>query len=216
MMSDKAPYVVSLIFGVLGWLVGHMVDRIVDAPTLEYRLEKADTGARRGLSVKLVNVTREKSFDKLQARIVIPDAKNYERATLESVEPAFEGTTAPQTSGDTTNFALPLMMPGTAITFGVFAASGGEPRLSIWSDGSQPIRLEEPSLETFFAKHEMGVFAGLFLVWLGALVAWAAWATGRKADSATTASAPAATATCAPAAAAAAGGGTTEGGGNEA
>lgn len=173
MMNDKAPYVVSLILGVLGWLVGHMVDRIVAAPTLEYHVEETDSDGRRSMAVELTNITRDKSFDSLRARIVIPDAKQYEPPTLVSAEPAFEGTTAPETKADTTNFILPRMMPGAEINFGIAAASAGEPRLSIWSDAKEPIRLQERGLETFFAKHEIEILAGLFLIWLAALGIWA-------------------------------------------
>lgn len=179
MMNDKAPYVVSLILGVLGWLVGHMVDRIIEAPTLEYHVEEKDSDGRRGLDVELTNITRDKSFDSLRARIVIPDATRYERPTLVSAEPAFEGTTAPETLQDTTNFILPRMMPGAEISLGVAAASTGEPRLSIWSDAKEPIRLQERGLETFFAKHEIEVLAALFVLWLAALAIWARWTVGR-------------------------------------
>lgn len=179
MMNDKAPYVVSLILGVLGWLVGHMVDRIIAAPTLEYHVEETESGGRRGLDIELTNITRDKSFDSLRARIVIPNATRYSTPTLVSAEPAFEGTTAPETKEDTTNFILPRMMPGAEIDFGVAAASIGEPRLSIWSDAKEPIRLQERGLETFFAKHEIEVLAGLFLIWLAALALWAKRAAGK-------------------------------------
>ena len=180
MMSDKAPYVVTFILGVLGWLVSHMVDRIVETPTLEYHVEEIDDGGRRGMIVELINVTRNKSFAGLEARIVFEDARQYGKATLTTAQPAFEGTTPPTTVGGTTTFTLPPMLPGSEAAFGVSAISMRKPSLRISSTEATPIRLQQRGLETFFARNEIAILLGLFILWLLALVALAASALRTK------------------------------------
>jgi hypothetical protein len=126
-MGDKAPYLVSLILGVLGWLVSHMVDRIIEAPTLEYHIQKETAADRSMLSVELHNITREKSFEGLKATIYFPNATSIYSPHLTAAEPAFNGKAPPTVSGSTATFTLPKMMPGAQLNFSAVARAKAPP-----------------------------------------------------------------------------------------
>jgi hypothetical protein len=168
-VGEKAPWLVTLILGVLGWLLSHTVDRIISSPTVEYDIRQYQGGDRRGVIVHLRNITRDKSFDHVQATVTFPDGKNFKWGMV-AAAPASEGDEPPVHQGATVSFAMPLLMPGTKVGFAASATGTAEPVVRIWSAASQPVRLQRRGAETFFARHETGVMTGLIALWLVALL----------------------------------------------
>jgi hypothetical protein len=177
MMGEKAPYIVTVIVGILAWLITHMIDTIKNSPTVEYSTQVERHGNLTRLRAELTNVTRDKAFARVQARIFFPGGK-AKGWSVHPVSPAFEGNDAPITEGATVSYSFPTIMPGNSIKFEATAVKSGEPELQIWSDVSQPVRLEEKGLETWLARHEMRTMFGVFVVWLVALGLIAAKAAG--------------------------------------
>ena len=96
---DKAPYFVTLALALLGWSANHVVNRIIDAPTLEYQIQEATVesdGAGKSHRVQritLTNLTRKQTFDDLSVILVSRRGSPLasEHLQLKPIPPAFEG-----------------------------------------------------------------------------------------------------------------------------
>ncbi|MEP9360813.1 hypothetical protein [Sphingomonas sp. KR3-1] len=162
-MGDKQPYIVTVIVGVLTWLVTHIVASVVEAPTLEYSMRTASQGQVQVVTLDLSNVTRAKRFDGISVMITVPGGP-MERARIQPVEPAAEGDNAPDAAGQTASFTIPHLLPGETYRLTAESRSSATPALRI-DASSQAIRIVEANLETFCARHELSILIAMFVLW---------------------------------------------------
>src|ERR1700747_591009 len=111
-MSDKAPLIVTLVLAIIGWAVTHVVDRLIDTPTIELdRTTRSDkTGS--SVSLRLTNLAHDKAFRKIEVVVTAPEGETITDFAVVPVEPAFEGGAPATTSGRSGDFTFPEIQPG--------------------------------------------------------------------------------------------------------
>src|SRR5205085_10638134 len=123
LVSDKAPYIVTLLVAALGWTVNRTVTVLTESPTIAFKIDhKGDNN--RVVACHIKNVSRTRQFHELQFLLSADSSGDVQgRATLIdhsariiAIPPAFSIATASITPGrDMAIFDVPLLQPGWAL-----------------------------------------------------------------------------------------------------
>jgi hypothetical protein len=178
MFSEKTPYVVTVVVAILGWLVTHFSDRVLDSPTIEYSIDVAPTNNDNVVEVSISNVTRDVAFKDLTILLSPADGSILSGFRVVPVEPAYEGDNPPGTEGV---FTFPVIQPGW--TYRVSAHFTGPTRPSLrLKNAASTIYATEPSIETFIARYETRILLVLSGIWTVILVValWLSWRQDRQ------------------------------------
>jgi hypothetical protein len=60
--TDKFPYIVGILFAIIGWGIVHITDRLTKAPLVEYNIDKLVIQDTTWLTYHIRNLTNDKSF----------------------------------------------------------------------------------------------------------------------------------------------------------
>jgi hypothetical protein len=168
---DKAPYFVTLALALFGWSANHVVNRITDAPTLEYRIEepkeeKSTSGQPLWTqNITLTNLTRKQTFENLSVMLIARKGSTLasDQLKLRPVPPAFEGDDSWESEGGRATFTVPKLHPGSSVQV-VSAYTGDKPPVfRIKSQGT--VFATKANWETWFVRHEIYILTPLALVW---------------------------------------------------
>lgn len=168
---DKAPYFVTLALALFGWSANHIVNRITDAPTLEYRIDEPtqdDSTPSRAFwtqRITLTNLTRKQTFDNLSVILVARKGSTLasDHLQLRPVAPAFEGDESWESEGGRATFTVPKLHPGSSVQV-VSAYTGKSPPVfRIKSQGT--VFATRANWETWFVRNEIFILTPLALVW---------------------------------------------------
>ena len=164
-MTERTVLLITVLIGAIGWLFTHVVERVTDSPTVEYRLTTSQTADGGLLKIRLVNVTRSTSFQMVRFLILAPTDGRIREVEVRPVEPSFEGDIEPHVFGRSADLTIERFMPGARF-YVLVAYSGNErPRLRA-SSADAPIRFQRRSLETVFARYELVILAALAALYL--------------------------------------------------
>jgi hypothetical protein len=177
--SDKS-LATGIVLALIAWSVTRLVDGVTTTGTLEYDTTISPTKLAEGqpgslILVKLSNLSGDTLLTNLEATLSDPSGKIRFSTNPKDRGCAFEPpawgenpTCDPHVTGFA--FTAPMLVPGTYATFGikytVAAGADVKPVLRIKPDGSTKVRLVEAGLETYIARHQTGLLAGLLLVTL--------------------------------------------------
>ena len=168
---DKAPYFVTLALALLGWSANHVVNRIIDAPTLEYRIQEAtvesvgEGKSHRVQRITLTNLTRKQTFDDLTVILVSRRGSPLasEHLQLKPIPPAFEGDESWEAEGGRATFTIPRLHPGNSV-YVISAFQGKSPPVfRIKSKGT--VFATSANWETWFVRNEVVVLTPLAILW---------------------------------------------------
>ena len=171
--SDKAPYLLTVLFGLLGWGVTHVIDRVLKSPTLEYRCATHDALPRRALSCLVRNVSEDRVFADLIFVIRIPDGSpgRVEDPRIVWEAPAYPpgDNPVPRASGGDAEYVLAALNPGAAVV--LTAVLNRETNYSLHLRGNKdaPVRFIRAVFETFLVGNETRLVVALVAV--GSLLA---------------------------------------------
>jgi hypothetical protein len=166
--AKEVPFLVTLLVGWAGWAVGHIVDRVVTSPTVEYTVETSRMGDENVTTVSLVNLSNQAFYGlrfEIQGREMVPC-----KDALQNTPPAWPWNGGAKKGTDGVTFDVVQLHPGWRIAMCAKSVSEPKPKFYLRdsrSDGDksgQSIQLVEPSLETFFVRHELSLMILLALV----------------------------------------------------
>jgi hypothetical protein len=167
-MQDRLGLLTTIVIGALGWLITHYVDRLTEAPTVEYSISSKSEG--KGGNYRHVfrfrNVNRLKAYGPLKLTFQAPDSPIRAYA-LRPVEPGSEGEEFQRISSDAAEFNIPKLMPNGAIK--VIFRTEGKPRPAVSVESGSDIRLTRSGFETWLVRHEITVMGALIVIWITAL-----------------------------------------------
>ena len=167
-MSDKAPFLVTLILTIIGWAITHVVTELTTAPTLELQSEVRRAASGQVLELRLTNLTRDKVFKGLSLLVTVSDGETLNRFTVTPVEPAHEGDDPAHSAGLSGSFVFPEIQPGSIFYAEAEYIGSTPPHVRIqMPEGT--VRIVEPSLETFIIRNELGLLFGLMIIGMGFL-----------------------------------------------
>jgi hypothetical protein len=179
MLTEKAPYIVTVFIAALAWTVTHFVNRIVDSPTIEYKIIKTQVqGNTYDYVVRITNLSSTSTFHNPEFTVIARgNAKlefSKEHTTVRATPPANAANAAAVNQADAVSFMIPVLPPkaefelmtrfkgdGNAIFMGRPAQGGADSFL-----------LVEVSLQTLLARYEFWIFGIGLLIWAGILLLW--------------------------------------------
>jgi hypothetical protein len=165
--EEKVPYLVTIFFASLGWVVTYSVERMDKSPTIMFRTTQQDSGGQKTINVRIENITRDKVFTNLQFACVLErDGDKFIRPWIAPVPPATEGQVAPTVAGHSLTFNVAQLQPGWQLDLGAEYDGSGKPSFRL-ENSSDTVRLVTPSVETFVVLHEfvaMATVLGLYLL----------------------------------------------------
>jgi hypothetical protein len=167
MLTDKAPYFVTISIAALGWAITHMVDRLLNTPMIKYSEQKISSNGEETLFLTFKNITRDKTFKKLQIILTAPSDGVIKSGAVIPVQPAWEGDQPYQVAGRTFEFTFPEFQPGWEIEISANYTGSAQPSLRL-SSPEQTVYAIRPSLKSWLVENDVEVLTGLAAV--GALV----------------------------------------------
>jgi hypothetical protein len=170
MLSDKAPYIVTIVMAGLAWTLTHIVDRLLTTPLLSYQIQQLQGDGKKSFYLTLKNITRDKTFHNLRIIITAAADSLLTEPAIIPVQPASEGDQPFSLEDRTLDFTFPEIQPGWQ--FEISAGFQGEkiPTLRMSLMGDQTLYAVTPSLETFLVEHDIGLLFALVVLWIAALV----------------------------------------------
>ena len=155
MNTDKAPMIVTLALVIIGWAVTHVVDRVISAPTIEDYTVTKIVDKHPVLYIRLTNLADATTFRNLSLKIFPPSGTTIGRLRVIPVAPASAGDERSVNDGRLSAWAqIAEIQPGN-VFYGRVPYTGDQPPLVQISLVNATARIVEPSLETWFVKHEI-------------------------------------------------------------
>jgi len=156
--QEKVPYVMTILFVALGWVIIHAVERADNSPTMIYETESihCDEGKTQ-FTINITNATRTIQFENIVFKVVVgqPGA-TIVKAYKYAISPAWEGDDPVNPERNTATFQIKSLQPNAKIVLVTQYVGPGPAYFSLSQTGS-PVRLVKSSVETFFAAHEISL-----------------------------------------------------------
>jgi hypothetical protein len=169
--GDKVPYLITILFASVGWIIVHSVDRLNSSPTVTYKLVPGLQGCSpKCFTVEIRNVTTTVLLKDLVISVHLEgqdSSSKIQHADIIPVQPAWNGDTAPNwEAGDSADFPIATLQPGWEFKL-VTRFSGGDTPHVYLTKSPDPIRFVEPSIDTFFLNHEAPIICVVLLIYAG-------------------------------------------------
>lgn len=177
LLGERHSIATGLLIALILWTLTRLVNEITGSGTLEYDVQISDTeladgSAGQKVEVTITNLSHDTVITNLQASI-----SGSQQLTFSSNRTDRNCAFAPPAWGENPvcdgyatglNFAAPMLVPGTHARFAIkyrrVAGSADKPIVRIKPDGASNVRLVEPGVETFLARHETKLLLALLFV----------------------------------------------------
>jgi|SRR5437588_3910779 len=173
--SDKVPYVVTLLLAGIAWSTTRIVDRVTQIPILEFCIREQSQGGERAVSCNVTNLCY-KIFRDLNLYLTTEDAGTHiqrpEIAYIKPIMPNILKDKTPELEDETATYTLTELQPFCTASLRAAVKGSGLVSLRYNSSSTEPIRLVGWGLSTFIVRHEIGIYMGLVICWLVALVVY--------------------------------------------
>ena len=167
-IGRESAYLTTLLLGACGWGIVHVVDRVGDAPVVEYCVEwRARPGGGQEVELSLTNLSLETLLQDMEFNFVSRiGGGRFENAIVRGDPPAFQGEEAPETAGSGVTFAIARFHPGTRFVAMAEYSGEDEPEFRLHS-ASGGVLLRECSPFTWLIRHELGFIVGFSILSIG-------------------------------------------------
>lgn len=175
----EVPFLVTLFAACAGWAINHVVDRVLDSPTIVYKTDIVAASNGKIVKVTMTNLSKQAFFG-LKFEIQAPGIRicdtppKYEPPAWPSNKPPAQGT-------DGVAFIIDQLHPSWEMSMCAKLNGDKTPVFLLRETGSsssqgesskQAVRLVKPSLETFFVRHNLILMGLLALASLIAFIYW--------------------------------------------
>lgn len=169
MLTDKAPYIVTIVVAALAWALTHMADRLLSTPMVKYTIQELSSNTGKTVFLTFKNITRDKAFKGLQILLTASSDGLITTGSVIPVQPASEGAQPYQVAGRTFEFTFPEFQPGWQIEISADYTGSARPSLRM-SSPEQTIYAVVPSLKSFLVEYDIEILLLLALSWTIALL----------------------------------------------
>ena len=114
MLSDKAPYVVTIIVAALAWTITHIVDRLLTSSLVSYQQEFISNAGKQELYLTLKNITPDKTFHDVHLILAAAPGFLITEAVVIPIQPAWEGDQPGTLAGRTFDDIFPRYAAGSS------------------------------------------------------------------------------------------------------
>jgi hypothetical protein len=169
MLTDKAPYIVTIVIAGIAWTITHMADRLLSTPMVKYTIEQISSKNGQTAFLTFKNITRDKTFKQLQVILAASSDGVITAGAVIPVQPASEGDQPYQVAGRTFVFTFPEIQPGWQIEISADYTGSALPSLRM-SSPEQTIYAITPSLKSLVVEYDIEILTILALSWTITLV----------------------------------------------
>lgn len=169
--TEKFPYLLTILFALIGWSLTHSVDRLINSPIIEYKLKKECSGnGRKLVSYEITNISRDRLFENIEFKLLCKRGckGKFLQAKLK-LPPPMDISEEVEMDDDYVKFSIPELHPDWKLLLTVEMSEDFNPTLHFSSKKSandnKPIRLLRSSFETYLIKHELKIIIGLIVFW---------------------------------------------------
>jgi hypothetical protein len=171
--GEKVPYLITVLFVSVGWVITYSVDRVNNSPTVIYTTSERDSGQTRFFTVEIRNATRTVRLTNLVVSVRLEGKDSHsiiQHVAIEPMPPAWNGNQAPSgASGDMADFPIEYLQPGWCFQL-ITQFSGADVPKVYLTKSPDPVRFVEPTIETWFLRHEMTILIAMLGVYTGLIV----------------------------------------------
>jgi len=172
---DKIPYLLTVLFLLLGWSVSHIADRLLSAPIVEYSYKESIHGDIDNVEYTINNISYDKLYKKIIFSILPSAGTNINIDTVEvKPVPPMVLENEPQFTNDCINIEIPEFHPGTSIKILFELPKGSKHNLHFSSDNTA-IKLVKSCLMTLVVKHELTILLAMVALWLILIITYFAF-----------------------------------------
>lgn len=178
--TEKFPYLLTILFALIGWGLTHSVDRLINSPIIEYKLKKefSENGGKT-VSYEITNISRDRLFENLEFKLLCK--RGYKGKFLKAKSKPFPPMDLPEEvefGDEYVKITIPEFHPDWKFILTVKMSEDFYPTLHFSSKnsatGNKPIRLLQSGFETCIIKHELQIIVGLIALWLLTIVIYLA------------------------------------------
>lgn len=169
------PYILSILIALATWNLNQLLERVEDAPTLEYFINEAKDSS--ALLVTVVNLSRKVRIARSTIWVTLNDTERARctgQPRMELASPYMDktGIDHPRCSDDGRSavFDAPPLQPGGIITMSVPVTAVDSATLLVHSD--EAMRIVPSSAITWMIRHQLGILLVLLAGWTGGIVAY--------------------------------------------
>jgi len=175
---DKLPYLLTILFVLVGWGLKHSVDRLLKSPIIEYKMEKSGLKKGQLIVYEITNISRDTVFRNLQFEFLVDTEKSkfmQDKCKL-TIHPPLNIQKRADKGDGHFKFSLEEFHPSCKVGVDLELSGDVSPTLhfSTISDSgsptSQPVMLLSSSFDTLLVKHELGIIKVLVLVWVALIL----------------------------------------------
>ena len=179
MFIEKVPYIVTVFVAALAWTVTHFVDRVVETPAIEYKIENIHLKDNYyEFRVHITNLSNTITFRKPEFTISAGKNENIRFRTDESqtqvvaTPPATAADTLSNVQGDAATFTLAVLPPKSQIELLIHYTGDGSPVFNGRppKKGNESFMLIQSSFQTWLARNELLVISIGLLAWLAIMI----------------------------------------------
>ena len=180
---EKIPYLLTMLFALIGWTLTHIADRLLQSPIIEYRVEEQQDNNDRTVSLTLTNISKDKLFKDVQFDWLIQDinkGKFIRDSSYLTEFPPMTLQTTEETEEDHVRFTIKEFHPSWKLQLTSKVLGSALPTLHFSTMSNiqeknptvEPIFLIDASFETFLVKNELEILFYLLLLWFLLIMAY--------------------------------------------
>jgi hypothetical protein len=182
--AKEAPFLLTVLCGLLAWTATRAIDRVTQAPTIEYDLQREWSAGKVSYSIR--NLSRDTAFKQLDFIVVakggsltasqrLAEKVVWHAPCLEGAPEAGEIRPSPEVLGGALQVRIMRLDPGCQVDLvAKLDPPGADVRILLsLSQAAGAVRFVPASIVTRFVRYEGTVLFVLFLMWLFPIVLYA-------------------------------------------
>lgn len=148
----KVPYMVTIFLAIAGWAVIYVVEASVSGPIVSY--ERKDENKQ--ITITVENLSRNARIKSVVFGLADPtEALRFLEEDAKPIPPAPPAEAELTMQKDGVKYSINHFHPGSKYTLHAKYRGEGEPVFQLLSSDEAVYLVEEPSLRTFFVRHEI-------------------------------------------------------------
>lgn len=169
LIADKAPLGFVALAGFVAWGVTHIVDRVVESPTLEYKcsVKEAAVG-KRHVTCLVRNLSRDKVFTGLHLIVRLPEgsAGTLTDPKIEWLGPTHPGSQGrpPEAYGSSAEYLIPALLPDASAGLHASLSAVSRVEFRMWAEGNGAVRCVNSNWATWVVRNEIAIMLTLLVL----------------------------------------------------
>ena len=170
--DSEFPFLVTILFAVVGWSITHIVDRAIDAPLIMYEEQFRDAACPKVYSITVRNLSRDRNFAGLVITFIGASQKDrFENPMSVADFPAGDAIEVITSGG--VSFTFPALQPGWRVELSAEYLGDGRPQFRV-EESPSALELAEKGWRTWLVQNEITLLIAIAALATLVIVFWLA------------------------------------------